>query len=494
MEKIEIINSFSKMFIIHLFTYYMFIILINYKNNSFEKTSMIAFFSIIIAIVYTIIIQNTNQVFILPIIYIDYTIIIYVLLKKKISYCLFIANISTIMTYIIYCISIFISGLILFITYPKLGYNNPINILSISIIMTCIFIYISKIKRLKNGIGFLKNPESIKKIYVTINLLTIAVFIAFMFPRTNSKNVIFYNFLECSIIISTIIIVYWLQSQITQYYKKNMKDRTIEVQKLEIEENKKEIKDIKEENLKLAEVVHRYNNRLSAIEMALEETINKNTNLEFSNELSIILKETKEISKNFAKESEIIKNTLPTTNIPGIDNMFKYMQNEAINNNIKFDLKLTDSIHDLIDNIIPKDKFETMLGDHLRDAIIAVNNSKNSYKSILVTLGIVENCYELSIYDTGIEFEINTLLKLGKERITTHKETGGSGIGFMTTFDTLRKTKGSLIIEEYDSNNSSYTKSINIRFDGKNEYRIYSYRAEKIKRQNKDKNIIVKEI
>ena len=76
-----------------------------------------------------------------------------------------------------------------------------------------------------------------------------------------------------------------------------MKDRTIEVQKLEIDEKQKIIEEIKEENLKLADVVHRYNNRLSAVENALEEAINKNTNTEFSNELSVILEETKEISK-----------------------------------------------------------------------------------------------------------------------------------------------------------------------------------------------------
>ena len=38
-------------------------------------------------------------------------------------------------------------------------------------------------------------------------------------------------------------------------------------------------------------------------------------------------------------------------------------------------------------------------------------------------LGTKENCYELSIYDSGIEFEIETLKKLGLERATTHKET-----------------------------------------------------------------------
>ena len=228
--------------------------------------------------------------------------------------------------------------------------------------------------------------------------------------------------------------------------------------------------------------------------MALNDIINKNSNIEFSKEISILLDDVKQLSKNFAKESNITKNVLPATNISGIDNMFKYFQNEAINNNINFDFKINNSINDLINNTISKDKFETLLGDHLRDAIIAINNSRNSYKSILVTLGLVENNYELSIYDTGIEFEIDTLLKLGKEKITTHKESGGTGTGFITTFGTLEETNASLEIEEYNPETSSYTKSVNIVFDGKREYRIYSYRAEEIKIINNDKKIIIKRI
>ena len=472
----------------------MFKIIVGYKENNYKRKICIILLGVEIALIYAVLLPMINQIFILPILYLDYTIIIYVLIGEKIDYCLFFANISSVLTYIIYCMSIVLSGIIVFIINPEIDYTNPINICIISVIMLCFFSYLGRIKRLKNGIGFLKKKDNISKLSKTINAISLIVFITFISPRKNTENEILYNFIKCSVIALTFCVFYWIKTQITKYYKNNMKDRTIEVQKLEIDEQQRTIEEIKEENLKLADVVHRYNNRLSAVENALEEAINKNTNTEFSNELSVILEETKEISKNFAKESEVVKNKLPKTNIPGIDNMFKYMQKEALENSISFNLKINDSIYDLIDNVIQKDKFETMLGDHLRDAIIAINYSKSTYRSILVTLGLVENCYELSIYDTGIEFEIDILLKLGKERITTHKSSGGSGIGFMTTFDTLSNTKASLRIEEYDSEKSTYTKSVNFRFDGKNEYRIYSYRAEKIKKQNIDKKIIIKEI
>ena len=42
------------------------------------------------------------------------------------------------------------------------------------------------------------------------------------------------------------------------------------------------------------------------------------------------------------------------------------------------------------------------------------------------------------------------LEKLGKKPSTTHKDEGGTGMGFMNTFDTLRKCKASLTIEEFN--------------------------------------------
>ena len=59
----------------------------------------------------------------------------------------------------------------------------------------------------------------------------------------------------------------------------------------------------------------------------------------------------------------------------------------------------------------------------------------------------------------------------------------------MTTFETLNKTKASLIINEYKE--AKYTKCIAIKFDSKCEYRIKSYRAKEIKSLDTLKRIII---
>lgn len=493
MNTIDLVNNFCKVFIITTYMYVVCFKIINYKEKNMTRKIILLFLSIIMAITYTALMTYINTTIILVILYCFFTITLKLFTNKELNYCLLLVNISFAVTYIIYLLSILGAGILVILLMPEFSNDSPVIIFISFFIMLIIYYCLTKIKRIKNGFNFWEDREEAKQIGLVVNIISLIIFLVLSLLH-NSENIILNYLLAWITIITLAGFIYWLQSQITKHYKKNMRDRTISVQKAEIDEQTKLLEKVEAENLKLATAVHKYNHRLSSLELAMKSAISHNLNTEFAEELSVMLKDTEDLSNSFAKECDVVKCILPLTNVPSIDNMFKYMQDEASKCNINFDLKINESINDLIDNIIPKDMFETLLGDHLRDAIIAVNASDNSYKSILTTLGLVDGCYELSVYDTGIEFQIDTLLKLGKEQVTTHKDSGGSGIGFMTTFETLKTTKASLVIEEYSPETTNYTKSVSIRFDGKNQYRIYSYRADDIKKQNKEKRIIIKNI
>ena len=129
----------------------------------------------------------------------------------------------------------------------------------------------------------------------------------------------------------------------------------------------------------------------------------------------------------------------------------------------------------MTNHLITEDELDTLLADHIKDAIIAINYSENSNRSILVRLGKINDIYSLYIYDSGIQFEKDVLDKLGKEPITTHKDSGGTGMGFMNTFDTLNKTNASLTIKQIGPpSKDNYTKVIMITFDGKHEVTIHN--------------------
>ena len=114
-----------------------------------------------------------------------------------------------------------------------------------------------------------------------------------------------------------------------------------------------------------------------------------------------------------------------------------------------------------------------------KDAIIAVESRGEEGGKILVNLLMQNENYCIDIYDNGVDFDVDTLSKLGLERVTTHADTGGSGIGFMTTFETLKKAYASLIITEFE-NKTSFSKSISFRFDGESAFIIRSYRGEEL--------------
>lgn len=286
--------------------------------------------------------------------------------------------------------------------------------------------------------------------------------------------------------------IYWIKKSITKYYKEKMKERTVEIQQEQIKQQDEKIKNLQTELADVLQINHKYSHRISAMEKAVTKLGTKlQANEEFAEEYGDILSSIKKLSKEYKEEvASVIKETkLPKTNIFSIDNLLEYMKQESEKDKIDFKLNLDFDINEILETKIPQNKLETMLADHIRDAIIAINCSENKDRRIKVVLDKEDNNYQIKFYDTGIEFEIETLSNLGLKRITTHKSTGGSGIGFMTTFEALKQCKASLIIEEYSD--LEYTKAVIIKFDNKNEYRIHSYRAEEIKDKIQDNRIII---
>lgn len=370
--------------------------------------------------------------------------------------------------------------------------NNIINLILILTIESVLLFLLSKQKRIRNGIRFTRDNKISTDYFdmIIINISTVIIFIYCLFIRSNGdyiKQVLF------PFIILGFIMFIMIQKTLILYYKQKLLKETLEEDKEEIANKDKKIQELSDEKFKISKLNHEFYNRQKSLELAVKEFVS-NSKSEASDEIGIMDK-IQSLSKEYSGKVEEIKTAdrLYTTNIPEIDDMFKYMQSECKNNNIDFNLQINGNIFYMINNLIDKSRLVTLIGDHIRDAIIAINHSDNKNRSIIAILGMKDKYYEFSVYDTGIEFEIDTLLKLGIEPATTHKDEGGTGIGFITTFETLKETKASLVIEEkHGVVDNDYTKSVNIVFDGKNEYRIISYRSDEIKKKNKNGRIIIK--
>ena len=291
-----------------------------------------------------------------------------------------------------------------------------------------------------------------------------------------------------TLIILAIMLFVTIQKSLQLYYKQKMLVKDLEETKEELENKKKEVEALEKENLEFSKVSHSIAHKQKALEYKLNELSMKS---EIAEEMD--LKDRIEnLNKDLRKETVVV---LDKTGISEIDDMLSYMQSECVKNKIDFQLQLSGNIYKMINNYIEKEELEILLADHIKNSIIAIGYGDNINKSILVRLGKLDGSYGFYVYDSGIEFEIETLLNLGKKPSTTHKESGGTGMGFMNTFDTLRRHEASFIIEEYGKPvKDNFTKALKFKFDKKNEFKICSYREDKIKDKNSENNLIVEKL
>lgn len=370
-----------------------------------------------------------------------------------------------------YIISI-LSIVLCFILDKILDINNDcVNLFIIIVLHLAILINLFKMKKFKYGFSFCRMDS--KNEHMDILILNISSIVLFSIIIISNND---FKLATSFVVVFTVfafIMFAIIQKSLQLYYKQKLLAQELDKTKEELANKTKEVEELEKENISISKKAHTLSHKQKSLEHRIEEMMMK---AEISKEeVGELEDRLKVIGKDLYKEKTTTE--LAKTEIKEIDDMLKYMQSECSANKIDFELQIKGNIHYMTNNLISKDDLETLLADHIKNAIIAINHADNINRSILVRLGEIDGMYGLYIYDSGIEFEKETLENLGKKPSTTHAHEGGTGMGFMNTFDTLRKCKATLIIEEFNEpNKDNYTKAIMIKFDNKNEFNLNSYR------------------
>jgi signal transduction histidine kinase len=280
-------------------------------------------------------------------------------------------------------------------------------------------------------------------------------------------------------IIIGIGIITGIRRGITMAYRKSTRKRNEELHAEAMAESAAEIEHWKGKYETLVSANHSIKHRLAALERYMAE---------ITTELSVDKREmlaaahpamTQTLQEYNEKTNQVkIAYTIPSTNVAAIDILLRHFYVLYKENDIDFALKLSGSIINMMEKAIPCGKLETMIGDHLQDALTAINAGDAPNRTVMVMLGAFGEHYEFSVMDSGIPFTVDTLTRLGTERVTSYSESGGTGVGFMITFETMRETGASLIISEDALDDPGFTKTVTIRFDGENRYIIETYRPD----------------
>ena len=398
------------------------------------------------------------------------TLFLALLISYGICYCLFFTSIF---------LSAFTFGLLGWYFLNQIAISKVLLQFFVALVLFVLSTLPFKIPRLKKGMPFLYNREvsnAGSTIALFILLLTMLVSSqTFMISISSKKQVLFYLF----ILLLFLLLFVWWRDQIRQTYLNQLKEREIKRLEEELQDYQITITSIEQENKNLSKLVHRDNKQLASLQLAVETLLssqveNKCIQEEIGNTLL------QEIRTEMDNRKQLVSNlstpyVLPSTKVPSVDHLLLYMLHRGQADGIHLELSLTGNVHYLLEEIIRERDFLTLLADILENALIATKCASGT--AVLLHIGIIDETYSIDAWDSGIPFTKETLLHLGRKRYTTHKKTGGSGIGLMSTFELLEKYQASLYIDEKLAKENIYTKKVSIVFDRKREYHLHTNRS-----------------
>lgn len=450
-----------------LCTYYSYIKINNFDNPNFIKKIILLVTAFSISILSMIMKYNLQ-------IYLSWIVIIFIisivnffLYKKDSTDTMILTAIAHSISYVLFVVALMVA----FFPNNILCINNEfVEIVIILIIYYLITICIFKIKRIKYGIIFLK--KKIENHYLKVLALDIFAIVLLSIVTLQSYSGLGVDKFGTAFIIISVIVFHTIKQFIDMYYKQKLLTKDLEQIQKELEAKSIEVEKLEKENLEFSKTSHSLAHKQKALEFKLEKLLKEHPNPDCKESIK---REIDNLNKEVYKEPNDVG--ISKTGIESIDNMLLYMQSECIKDNIKFELQVVGNIYYMINNLITENDLEILIADHIKDAIFAINFSDNSNRSILVRIGNIDNVYSVYFYDSGLEFEKDVLDNLGRKPITTHADSGGTGMGFMNTFETLNKTKASLLINEIGKPCiDNYTKVLVIKFDNKNDFKVHSYK------------------
>lgn len=456
--------DFIRTVVIIMCTYYVFRKIINVKIIDMKaKTKFMIIISILIIAFITCFIRFKVKKY--------YGILIELLLisivncfvyKRELYYSFLLTIISFGINYSIYVLSV----LVAFIPNAIFEIQNDyIGLLMILVIYTLLINRIFKLKRLKYGISLLNGK--LQNSYFSFLFFNLCIMILIFAILLQEISLFYIRNIGEVLTLLVFFVLITIKESIKLYYKQNLLIKDLESTKKELSEKNEELAKLEKENLEFSKTSHSLAHRQKVLEYKLNKLINGDKATPQDTTKEELKKELEDISKDIYKKPSDIE--IEKTGIDKIDNMLEYMKSECDKNNIEFYLQIIGNIHYMVNHFISENDLEILLADHIKDAIIAIQHSTNKNRSILVKIGKIQKYYGIYIYDSGVEFTDEVLNKLGKEPITTHKDSGGTGMGFMNTFDTLKRYNASLNIIKIDKPSlDNYTKSVEILFDSKN--------------------------
>lgn len=381
-----------------------------------------------------------------------------------------------------YSMSIFSSLLSILLMTPF--YYNTTNfpyllLAIITIIFQTLFTYLLlRIKRFQKGLPTLFS-------YKLLNIFsaTCLFIIGFLAYLSLNHTIIWLRIIALFAFPFTLaFLIYWWQAQIKKAYLRKLEIQELESTRTQMAELKLLNQQLVEENTRLSRISHRDNTLITALKNTASQLLStldpESAEAISAGELLRNLETLSAERATMANESES-EETIPfDTGYSLLDSVLNEMNVQAHRNAIAFSVHFGTGLDVFIPNGIAE--IDLM---HIVDDLL-----KNAFKSTLTkeTRAVQLQFYKsdkhlvVEVADSGIPFEVESLINMGLERRTTYSD--GSGIGLVEIWEAKEKYRATYHLEEYQ-NADPFTKRISIAFDKKNRYSIRTHRKAEILKQ-----------
>lgn len=474
-------NCFIRNLISFLTAIYIFYKLLNVIPKRKQTQLYTVIFSILSCfLTSTIFVSNQSANWVLLLI------ILFIVVKHNVK-CTFPTTYTTVLfSFSLSFISLTFSGIIISLLLSPLYFRNYeipwyFARLLAAMVQSILVYSCFRIPRLRKGMNTLYHIPS-NNIGSSICIFLFMLWIIYAQLQTYAET--FILSFSSLIILTGFLLIYWWNYHITQTYRKYLRRNEIDSLNILLEERNQEILYLKMENDKLAGIIHKDNKIIPSLSMAIIDSYENKTELDLSKlecdsslytKLKQLYDERYETLEKY--QQEILH--LPQTSFDSVNAILSFMQSEALNAGVPYEVVLFDSLDSIIPAEITENDFTHILSDLLENAVNACQDIPSA--SIQVYLGKMEGISNIKICNTGNVFDVATLKNLGLVRHTTHADTGGSGIGLMDIWKIKEKCKATLLIDEITRASSFEIHThVNILFNHKNHYIIQSDRHKEL--------------
>ena len=341
-----------------------------------------------------------------------------------------------------------------------------------------IIILLFNIKRLHNGMPFLTSKRFINAgTFICLCLLALVTYI----QLTNYYQRLFVFLVSFLLVAFITTLIFWWQAQLTRSYLRKLQLLELESLRKELEETSREKEHLKKQNEELGRLIHKDNKLIPAMETAVIDFLsasNQKENNALGQSLISQLRELSGSRREILDEVSAARSHHFATGVPALDTMLTYFDRRAEARKMEFTVNVTPDLKAYVPSRISSDDITHLLADLLENAIIAVTPCTN--RKIRLQIYPYRKWFVIELSDTGIPFQAKSLLQFGIQQLTTHKDSGGSGIGLMDIWKLKEKYHASIHITEYPDF-SPFSKRITFLLDHRNQYLIRTWRCEELK-------------